>query len=135
GLTGNRRGIWPGRMMITFTFAWFGFLLIFAWVDVMFVGAIVLMLAGLSQGLALVPVSIMLLKTSDPRMRARVLGLRMLAIYGLPMGLLASGPLIAGFGYSVTATGYAVFGLVATSLILWRWHAHIWRLDAPANGG
>jgi predicted MFS family arabinose efflux permease len=135
GLTGNRRGIWPGRMMITFTFAWFGFLLIFAWVDVMFVGAIVLMLAGLSQGLALVPVSIMLLKTSDPRMRARVLGLRMLAIYGLPMGLLASGPLIASFGYSVTATGYGVFGLVATSLILWRWHAHIWRLDAPANGG
>lgn len=135
GLSANRRGIKSGRMMIAFTLAWFVMLLAFAWVDVLVLGMIILMLAGLCQTLALVPLSVMLLQSSDPRMRARVMSLRMLAIYGLPMGLLASGPLIENFGYGLTATGYGVFGLVATSLIAWRWYAHVWRLDARANSG
>ena len=135
GLSANRSGIRSGRMMIFFTFVWFAMLLVFAWVDVLIVGVLVLMLAGLAQTLALVPLSIMLIQSSDPRMRARVLGLRMLAIYGLPMGLLASGPLIETFGYANTATAYGVFGLLATALILWRWYAHVWRPDVPANAG
>ncbi len=135
GLSANRRAIRPGRMMIVFTFAWYALLLVFAWVDVMALGIVVLILAGLCQTLALVPLSVMLLQSSDPRMRARVLGLRMLAIYGLPMGLLASGPLIEAFGYSVTTTAYGVFGVIATALIAWRWHAHVWRLDSVANRG
>ncbi|MGB0571577.1 MAG: MFS transporter [Alphaproteobacteria bacterium] len=135
GLSANRRTIQPGRMMIIFTFAWYALLLVFAWVDVMAVGVIVLMLAGLCQTLALVPLSVMLMQSSDPRMRSRVLGLRMLAIYGLPMGLMASGPLIETFGFSATTTGYGVFGVIATALIAWRWHAHVWRPDAVANRG
>lgn len=135
GLSTNRKDIRSGRMMILFTFVWFAMLLVFAWVDVLIVGVIVLILAGLAQTLALVPLSIMLIQSSDPRMRARVLGLRMLAIYGLPMGLLASGPLIEKFGYTNTATAYGLFGLLATALILWRWYAHVWRLDVPANAG
>jgi len=41
--------------------------------------------------------------------------------------------LIETFGFHVTASGYGVFGLAATVLIAWRWYAHVWRLDAPAN--
>lgn len=134
-LSANRHRIRPGRMMIIYTFGWFGLLLVFAWVDVMAVGIVVLMLAGLCQTLALVPLSVMLMQSSDPRMRSRVLGLRMLAIYGLPMGLLASGPLIEAVGYSMAATGYGVFGVIATALIAWRWYAHVWRLDSVANNG
>jgi Na+/melibiose symporter-like transporter len=134
-LSRNRRGIRSGRMMIIFTAAWFAMLLVFAWVDVMAFGVIVLMLAGLCQSLALVPLSVMLMQNCDPRMRARILSLRMFAIYGLPMGLLASGPLIETFGYATTATGYGAFGLAVTALIAWRWYSHVWRLDAPANVG
>ena len=132
-LSGNRRGIRSGRMMIIFTAAWFTMLLVFAWVDVLAVGIVVLILAGLCQTLALVPLSVMLMQNSDPRMRARILSLRMLAIYGLPMGLLASGPLIETFGYGATASGYGAFGLAVTALIAWRWYTHVWRLDAPVN--
>tara|TARA_R110002110_G_scaffold85816_3_gene223674 strand:+ start:52729 stop:53991 length:1263 start_codon:yes stop_codon:yes gene_type:complete len=134
-LSANRRAIRPGRMMIVFTFGWYALLLVFAWVDVMAVGIVVLMLAGLCQTFALVPLSVMLMQSSDPRMRSRVLGLRMLAIYGLPMGLLASGPLIEAFGYSATTTAYGVFGVIATALIAWYWRAHVWRLDSVANNG
>lgn len=135
GLSGTRRGIKPGRMMIIFTATWFAMLLIFAWVEVLALGMFVLMLAGLSQTLALVPLSVMLMQRSDSRMRARILSLRMLAIYGLPMGLLASGPLITAFGYGATATAYGIFGLAVTALIAWRWYVHVWRLDGPANAG
>lgn len=133
GLSAVRRGIHPGRMMIVFTFGWFAMLVVFAWMDVLVLGMAALLLAGLCQTLALVPLSVMLIQTTGPRMRARVLGLRMLAIYGLPMGLLASGPLISAFGFGVTATAYGVFGLASTALILWRWWSHVWRIDAPAN--
>ncbi|MEP4885216.1 MAG: MFS transporter, partial [Alphaproteobacteria bacterium] len=135
GLSANRRVIRPGRMMIVFTLGWFAMLQVFAWVDVMAVGIVVLMIAGLCQSVGMVPLSVMLMQSSDPRMRARVLGLRMLAIYGLPMGLLASGPIIEAFGFGATATGYGMFGMIATALIAWRWHAQIWRLDGVANGG
>ncbi len=132
-LSVNRRGVRSGRMMIAYTVGWFAMLLIFAWVDILALGVFVLMLAGLCQTLALVPLSVMLMKNTDSRMRARVLSLRMLAIYGLPMGLLASGPLIENFGFGATATGYGAFGLAVTVLIAWRWYSHVWRLDAPAN--
>jgi len=132
-LSVNRRGIRPGRMMIGFTLGWFAAVVTFAWMDIFALGLLALMVGGLCQTLALVPLSVMLMQTSHPRMRARILGVRMLAIYGLPMGLLASGPLIETFGFHATASGYGVFGLAATVLIAWRWYAHVWRLDAPAN--
>jgi MFS family permease len=132
-LSGYRKGLRSGRMMIAFTAIWFVMVVIFAWVDVLALGIIVLMLAGLSQTLAMVPLSVMLMQRSDPSMRARVLSLRMLAIYSLPIGLIASGPLIETFGYAATATGYGIFGLAVTALIAWRWYAHVWRLDGPAN--
>ncbi len=132
-LAANKRGLRSGRMMVGYTFAWFAMLLLFAWLNILWLGMAVLMLAGLCQTLALVPLSVMLLQTSAPGMRARVLGLRMLAIYGLPMGLLASGPLIERFGFGTTATAYGLFGLAATALIVWRWHEHVWRADARAN--
>jgi hypothetical protein len=58
---------------------------------------------------------------------------RMLAIYSLPVGLLAAGALIEWMGFAATATLYAVIGLAFTTVIAVRWRADLWRLDAPAN--
>jgi hypothetical protein len=54
------------------------------------------------------------------------MGVRMLAIYSLPLGLLAAGGLIGAFGFRVTASLYAVTGLVFTVLIAWRWRTQLW---------
>ena len=40
-----------------------------------------------------------MLRSSDESMRGRVMGVRMLAIWGLPLGLLTAGPMIAAVGY------------------------------------
>ena len=75
----------------------------------------------------------MLLRTSDVQYRGRIMGIRMLAIYGNLPGLLISGPLIASLGYPVTATLYCLLGIAVTMLIAVRWRTQLWRLDALAN--
>jgi MFS family permease len=123
----------PARMMVVSCAAWYALLLVFAHLQHPAVGIPVLMLAGFAQSLSQIPMAAMLLSTVEVRFRGRVMGIRMLAIYGLPVGLLISGPLIGRFGYAATATLYCVVGLAFTALIAVRWRAHLWRLAAPAN--
>lgn len=123
----------PGRMMIVFCAVWYGTVLLFAQMHGLAGGIPALMLAGLAQSLCMVPMSAMLLRNTSAQFRGRVMGIRMLMIYGVPIGLMTSGPLIGRFGYHTTATVFGVIGLAVTLLIAVRWHADLWRLEAPAN--
>jgi predicted MFS family arabinose efflux permease len=122
-----------GRMMIVFCGAWYAMLLAFAHTQQPASGIPVLVLAGCAQSLGLVPMAALLLRTSDARFHGRIMGIRMLAIYGNLPGLLISGPLIANYGYPATATLYCAIGLAFTLLIAVCWRAQLWRLDARAN--
>jgi hypothetical protein len=66
-------------------------------------------------------------------MRGRVMGMRILAVWGLPLGLLAAGPVIAHFGFAATTVLYAGLGLAATFAIGYGWRRALWRRSAPAN--
>ena len=123
----------PARMAIVFGAAWYAMLLVFAHTPHPAGGVLALMLAGLAQSLGLVPMAAALLRNSDVKFRGRIMGIRMLAIYGNIPGLLLSGPLIARFGYPVTATLYCLVALAFLLLIVVHWRAQLWRLDAPAN--
>ncbi len=133
GLSRHRGVMRPARMMIVFAVAWYLALLVLPHTESTLAGIATLIVAGFMQSLCLVPLAVMLLRCSDPPLRGRVMGLRMLAVYGLPLGLLAAGPLIEGFGFAWTATLASAAGLGATLLIAWYWRTHIWRVDAPAN--
>jgi len=122
----------PARMMIVFGIAWYAMLLLFARAPDPAIGIPLLMLTGFVQSLGLVPATAMILRTSD-RFRGRIMGIRMLALYGNLPGLLLSAPLIAGIGYPNTATLYCAIGILFTLIIAVRWRAQLWRLDAPAN--
>lgn len=123
----------PARMMIVAGMVWFALLLAFAHIKNPVGGILILLLAGIAQSTSNVPMSAVLLRNSEMRFRGRIMGIRMLAIYGNLPGLLLSGPLIAGFGFPITATLYSAIGLTFTLLIAARWRAHLWRVDAPAN--
>jgi hypothetical protein len=131
----SRRGgtIRPARLMVLFCAAWYVMLLVFAHMPTAASGVVALLLAGFAQSFGMVPMQALLLRNSEERYRGRLMGLRMLAIYGLPLGLLLSGPLVARLGYPVTATAYCVVGLALILAITLKWHAHIWRVGAPAN--
>jgi MFS family permease len=123
----------PGRMMIVFCAGWYAMVMVFAQMQSPTGGIPALMLAGLAQSLCMVPMSAMLLRNTRAQFRGRVMGIRMLMIYGVPVGLMTSGPLIGRFGYQTTATLYCVIGLAFTLLIAVRWRAHLWKLEAQAN--
>jgi hypothetical protein len=61
------------------------------------------------------------------------MGMRMMVIYGLPLGLLAAGSLIDLIGYTATDTLYAASGLAMMLAIALYWRADLWALHAPAN--
>jgi predicted MFS family arabinose efflux permease len=123
----------PGRMILAFCVVWYLLILVFVLMPGPASGCLALMLCGLAQSLCLVPLSAMLLKSSDERYRGGVMGVRQLMIYGVPIGLLAAGPSIERFGFAMTATIYGVLSLAVTLWIGLKWRSHLWRLDAPAN--
>jgi hypothetical protein len=60
------------------------------------------------------------------------MGVRMLAIYGNPVGLLLAGALVEEIGYGTTAALYGGAGLIFTALILMRWRAAVLPQEAAA---
>ena len=115
------------RVMMVATFIWYLLLLGFAQVPAPYYGVPYLIVAGVMQSLSMVSLQINLLRSSGERFRGRVMGVRMMAIYSLPLGLLAAGPLIGTFGYRAMATSYAVVGLVFVLAIAIRWRKDLWR--------
>jgi MFS transporter len=129
------RGIRPARMMLVFAGIWYVLLLVFAQLGTPGLGRALLVLAGFAQSLSLVPMSVLLMHSAKPGFRGRVMGVRMLAIYGVPFGLLAAGGLIGRIGFPATASIYCLFGLALTLMIALRWRAALWPIAAPANAG
>jgi hypothetical protein len=121
------------RTMVAFAILWFALNLAFSWVTSPGLGKAVLVVDGFAQSFCMVPMAVILLRTADPAYRGRVMGVRMLAVYGLPLGLLLSGPLIERFGFSLTASLYSVVGIAVTLLIANRWRHHLWHPESPAN--
>jgi hypothetical protein len=129
----TRGGIKPARMMIVSGLAWYGMLLVFAQMPGPVGGFVMLMLAGFAQSICMVTLSVLLMRDTGEKLRGRVMGVRMLAIYSLPLGLLASGVLIERFGFGTTATFYAAVGLIFTLAIGALWRSQLWHSDIPAN--
>ena len=126
-------GVPPARCMVLFCGAWHAMLVVFANMPTLVTGCVVLVLVGCAQSLGTVSMSAMLLRASSGPLRSRVMGLRMLMIYSLPVGLMLAGPLIRYFSYQAMVYLYAAIGIAGTVLIAVRWREHIWRADAPAN--
>jgi MFS family permease len=126
-------GIRVARLMIGAVVMWYAALLVFAQVQTVPAAIACLMLAGFAQSLAMISIAVILMRTASAHFRGRVMGVRMLAIYSLPFGLLAAGSLIDGIGFAATATLYAAAGLALMLAIVMHWRADLWHLHAPAN--
>ena len=111
----------------------FAGILVFGQIAWLQFGLVLLFGIGFVQSFCLTPLAAIMLRSSDDAMRGRVMGVRMLAIWGLPLGLLAAGPLIAGIGYSATTLLYGGLGLAATFAIGYSWRHSLWQRSAAAN--
>ena len=122
-----------GRVMLWCGGIWFGALLAFGQTISFGLGLALLFATGFVQSFCLTPLAAVMLRSSEDAMRGRVMGVRMLAIWGLPLGLLAAGPLIAHIGYVATTVLYGSLGLAATIAIGYGWRRALWHRAAAAN--
>jgi hypothetical protein len=78
---------------------------------------------GAATSGSMVTMSTVLLETAASGFRGRVMGVRMMAVYGLPMGLLLGGYLSERIGMLHTLTLLGLFGLALTAWAAARWPA------------
>ena len=123
----------PERVMVVNIALWYALLLLFAHVSTFALALPLLMVTGLVQSLAMIAMAASLLHAAGDRFRARVMGVRTLAVYGLPLGLLAAGALVERLGFPLAISLYCTIGLAFTVLIGVRWRASVWQA-APARG-
>jgi len=115
------------RATLVGTMLWYALLLGFGHLENIRAGLTTLFVAGFVQNVAMIAMTSVLLASASAGFRGRVMGVRMLAVYGLPLGLIGCGFLIARIGYPATITISAALGLACTALIGLRWRASMWR--------
>ena len=81
----------------------------------------------------MISLAVILMRAASEHFRGRVMGVRMMVIYGLPIGLLAAGSLIDEIGFAATGTLYAAAGLALMLAVILHWRADLWHAHAPAN--
>lgn len=116
----------PGRFMLVNIWAMHLALFGFGQMEDKLAGQAFLLLTGYAQSLSMIALVVILLNTAEPSRRGLVMGVRMLAVYGLPLGLLAAGALVERFGFPATVAAYSATGLAASALIALRWRREVW---------
>ncbi len=114
---GNR----PGMMTVLFTLAWYLLVILFGHTTSAVVGTIIIVFIGAAQSFSMISMSVLLLSTTDQSYRGRVFGVRMLAVYGLPLGLVTGGALIEWVGITTTFTVFGVAGFACTLAFAMKW--------------
>ena len=115
------------RLMLINLVIWYVTLVVFAQVSTEKTALLILVLVGVFHSLAMVSMNTALLGVTDELLRGRVFGVRSLAVYSLPVGLLVSGILIETFGFVAFIGIYVTLGVVFTIVIGVKWRAAIWR--------
>ncbi len=117
----------PVRFMVVCILLWYSALLLFGQATDKVLGLPTLFLIGITQGVAMLSMSVALLSTVTPALRGRVMGVRSMAIYGLPIGLVASGAMIEWIGFTATVNVYCAVGIFFTLLVSIKWRDALWR--------
>jgi Na+/melibiose symporter-like transporter len=123
----------PGWMMLGATLVWYLCLIGFVLSTTVPAAIAGLVAAGIAQSLSMLSLAILLLRTSEARFRGRIMGVRMLAIYPLPLGLLIAGALIPVTGFVSAALGMIALGMLLLGLLAFAWRADLLPRRAPAN--
>ena len=109
------------RIMLVSMVLWHVLVCVFLQMPPSAAGWVILFFVGVSSSGAMSTMAVSLLHEASAEFRGRVMGVRMLAVYGLPIGLLVAGALIEEFGASTTLTWYGVVGILVSVWVALRW--------------
>lgn len=116
----------PERSTFVCTAIWYALLFGFGHTGSLGLGILTLLTAGFFQNVGMISMTATLIAATGEGFRGRIMGVRMLAVYGMPLGLLGLGVLIERFGYALTISAYTAIGLLFTFLIAVRWRGSVW---------
>ena len=115
------------RIMLAAAVLWHAAIVVLALVNAHLPGLAALFVVGAFQSMTMVTLATALLGAAAEQFRGRVMGVRMLAVYGLPLGLLACGFLIKVIGFVATITTCGALGIAGALLIGRRWRNALWQ--------
>lgn len=107
--------------------AWHVLVALFAITPPSWLGWVIMALIGVTSSASMVTMAVALLRYASESFRGRVMGVRMLAVYGLPVGLLAAGGFIELYSLEATLFWYGTAGMVISLWATLKWH----RLTQP----
>jgi len=113
----------PTRVMVLGSVMWHVLMLVLALSLPLWGFALVLVAWGFSGGLTFVAMVVGLLRAAPPDYRGRVMGIRTLGIYGLPIGLLVGGWMAEEVGARAMIGVLGGIGLLATLVAAAAWPA------------
>ena len=109
------------KLMIAGSFLWHIAILLMAGIKLFYASLPVLMFIGIFQSLSMVTMAVMILQYTGYQMRGRVLGLRQLAVYGLPIGLILSGFVADEIGVIWALVLNGTMGIALLGGVLFKW--------------
>ena len=111
----------PSRLMVFGCIFWHVAIFSIAFSTYFYVSVSIVLLAGIFQSFSMVIMAMLILRDTSEDMRSRVLGVRQLAVYGLPLGLVISGFVSENFDVVAALIGNAVVGLLLLAFVLITW--------------
>tara|TARA_B100000315_G_scaffold260498_1_gene322404 strand:+ start:11548 stop:12759 length:1212 start_codon:yes stop_codon:yes gene_type:complete len=109
------------KFMLINVLLWYVMLAVFAAMETKLTGFVSLFIMGIVHAMGMVSMSVILVGQLEQYIRGRVIGVRILAIYGVPLGLLGTGMLIDVIGFQATVNLYVTIGVTLTALIWFKW--------------
>ncbi len=116
----------PARFMFVCAILWFLLLGIFGTITNLLLGVGLLIIIGILQSFTMLSMAGLIIQSAEAKLRGRVLGVRMLAVYGLAIGLPIAGGLIDQVGYPTTVLVFVAVDIAAGALIAFKWRRAFW---------
>lgn len=126
------RGFRLTRVVIVGTILWHFLIMFLGMVSNPMLGASVIFCIGISYTIVIVSLSILIINETPPEFRGRIYGIRMLAVFGLPVGLLSGGFVIENYGVEFALSVFGAVGILLTIAIYSRC-LHLWNITSSVN--
>ncbi|SVB33916.1 uncharacterized protein METZ01_LOCUS186770 [marine metagenome] len=107
----------PGKFLIIFIFIWHILMLGTSLFTIKLIIICILILFGISSSITMVNMSILILSITDKNMIGRIIGIRQLAIFTLPIGLILSGYMIDKTGIISSIQIMSVIGIIISIIL------------------
>ena len=107
----------PGKFLIIFIFIWHILMLGTSLFTIKLIIICILILFGISSSITMVNMSILILSITDKNMIGRIIGIRQLAIFTLPVGLILSGYMIDKTGLISSIQIMSVIGIIISIIL------------------